>query len=172
LDITISTDCGLTWTTIYRKAGTALVTNTPQFQGSDYFPTQQSQWRLETIDLTPYASSNTAIIKIENTTAYENNLFIDDLSVDNIVNIKEIISRNLSITVFPNPSKDVVYINTNTGNKIIGVRIFNLLGEHVKNYLGSLTSNTEIRIQDLEKGVYFLQIETENGIGVKRLIVE
>jgi hypothetical protein len=54
LDITISIDCGLTWTTIYRKAGTALVTNTPQFQGSDYFPTQQSQWRLETIDLTPY----------------------------------------------------------------------------------------------------------------------
>lgn len=172
LDITISTDCGLSWTTVYRKAGTALVTNTPTFQGSDYFPTQQSQWRLETVDLTPFASSNTAIIKIENTTAYENNLFIDDLSVDNIVSTKEIIAKNLSITIFPNPAKDLIYVNTNSGNNINEVRLYNVLGELINTYSGNFNSYTEIKTLDLKNGVYFVQIETENGSAVKRLIIE
>lgn len=172
LDIKISTDCGLTWSSVYRKAGTALVTNTPTFQASDYFPSQASQWRLESIDLTPYGSSSTAIIKIENTTAYENNLFIDELSIDGLVSTKELIAKNLSVVVFPNPAKDKVFVNTNFGNNITHVKIYNVLGGVVSQTSGNLNSNAEISLNGLNAGVYFVEVETENGKAIKRLVVE
>lgn len=80
MKILVSTDCGVTYnsTPIYYKGGTSLAT------GADlttaFFPTITSDWRLETIDLSPFAGNN-VIIKFVAINRYGNNLFIDDINI-------------------------------------------------------------------------------------------
>ena len=66
-------------------------------------------------------------------------------------------------TVSPNPAKSTVNVNLN-GNA--QVRIFDMTGRCVKEV--NATDNTTINIEDLNKGVYFVNV---NG-KVEKLVVE
>lgn len=77
LKVLVSSDCGATFTTIYNKAGTNLSTGSDLTQA--FFPTQPADWRLETVDLTPYAG-NTIIIQFQTVNHNGNNIFIDDIN--------------------------------------------------------------------------------------------
>ncbi len=126
LEILISTDCGVTFTTIYKKWGPALAT--APGQASDFFPTA-SQWRLENVSLAPYLTSNKAIIKFRNITDYENNLFIDDINIDLTTGIN---STNIQSTfnVHPNPTTGIVYIKyDNKEQQLVDLKVLNSLGE-------------------------------------------
>jgi len=80
LNIFISTDCGTSYQTtpIYSKFGSTLAT------GSDltsaFVPTAASDWRLETIDLTPYAGM-AVTLKFQSVNDYGNNLYLDDIQL-------------------------------------------------------------------------------------------
>lgn len=84
LYIEISEDCGATWnsTPIYDKSGTTLdvITTTT----SNYYqPTGTSDWRTETIDLTPFITSSSKNIKFRfRAKGNGNNIYVDNLRYD------------------------------------------------------------------------------------------
>ena len=81
LKIYISTDCGLSFNTvIYDKAGSTLATG-PDMTTA-FFPLTAEDWRTETINLTPYIG-NTIQLKFECINQNGNNLFIDDINIQN-----------------------------------------------------------------------------------------
>ncbi|MGV6829550.1 MAG: T9SS type A sorting domain-containing protein [Flavobacteriales bacterium] len=71
-----------------------------------------------------------------------------------------------TILIYPNPANNFVFINT---SKQIESRLFDINGRLVKERT-THTGKGIIIISDLEKGVYFLNIETENKTLTKKII--
>ena len=71
--------------------------------------------------------------------------------------------------MFPNPTTDILYINSE--NKILNLNIVNLAGQTV--YTESLNVlKTQIEVNRLDAGVYFVNVETVNGISTQKIIVK
>lgn len=86
-----------------------------------------------------------------------------------IFNLSEVLSTNSSnlsqTSIFPNPASDVININTN--NEILKeVLIYNSLGQMVKK-----SNQIKVDTLNLDKGIYFITIETEQGKSTKKLII-
>jgi hypothetical protein len=65
-----------------------------------------------------------------------------------------------SFTVYPNPTADVLKIQSNEA--VNSVAVYNLLGKQVMLLKGDQISNNSLNVSNLTKGVYFITIEA-NG---------
>ncbi|MBC8510527.1 MAG: T9SS type A sorting domain-containing protein [Cryomorphaceae bacterium] len=147
LIVLISSDCGLNWQKIWEKAGTNLSTTNPVFNGFEWFPSSNNDWKSENINLSNYSNLDGVIIKFRNVNQYENNLFIDNINItsDASTNIDEN-NKNI-IEVYPNPSDEYVNINYD-GLK----QIYTILGKKLFE-----TNESIINISSLSKGVYVIK---------------
>lgn len=76
-------------------------------------------------------------------------------------------SAATDIVVYPNPTKDVVFIEADK-NSIKGIAIYSSLGA----MLGQYPTNESISLSGLSPGVYFLKVSTEKGIYIKSVLKE
>lgn len=77
-------------------------------------------------------------------------------------------SQTSEITIFPNPTSSTFIINSD-GRKIENIKIINLLGELLYQS-DRINSKFETDISFLLKGIYIIQIQTDNGIIGKKII--
>jgi hypothetical protein len=76
------------------------------------------------------------------------------------------------LTVFPNPTEGKITVNS-TKVKIQNVEVHTMLGELLDVYSNDHRQNTiQIDISDFSKGIYFLNIKTQDGIVVKKIVKE
>jgi len=81
-----------------------------------------------------------------------------------------------NLAVYPNPSRDVFNVTfTSETIQDLKVRILNLIGEELINedlqqFIGEYTK--QIDLSNNAKGIYFLEIETNDGIINKKLILQ
>ncbi|MFH0896383.1 MAG: M43 family zinc metalloprotease, partial [Bacteroidota bacterium] len=129
LKVYISTDCGATWTSLYNKYNTKLITATPQFDPTKAFVPTASQWRLETIPLTAYASADNVLIKFRHICNWENNLYVDDINITGTIGVNELNLENI-VSIFPNPTDGNIFVNFsifNLGN--VNVKVYDVVGK-------------------------------------------
>lgn len=81
LRIKISTDCGNTFTTIYKKGPQELITAL----GDDFTPSAANQWVKESIDLSAYKNAATVTVAFQSVNGYGNNLYLDDINVEKVI---------------------------------------------------------------------------------------
>ena len=78
------------------------------------------------------------------------------------------------MTVFPNPAQDRVYLNFK--NPLIGSAKINLLGidgRMIANFkLANAASSLEMDVSKFPAGVYMVQVITEEGISVQKVVVQ
>ncbi|OZV70858.1 T9SS type A sorting domain-containing protein [Winogradskyella aurantia] len=67
----------------------------------------------------------------------------------------------------PNPVEDVLNINLNPGLELKQVNIYNNLGQ----YLYS-TKTTRIDVSNLNNGLYFVEVKTDQGKSTKKIVIE
>ena len=85
------------------------------------------------------------------------------------VNVSEI-NETSSFNVYPNPAKDFVKVST-VNSQQTTVRTYNILGMLVEEI--EINSNeTEINVSDYNPGIYFFNIQTENGNVTRKIVVE
>ena len=81
-----------------------------------------------------------------------------------------------NLEVYPNPSRDVFNVSfTSEYAQDLRVRILNLIGEELVNedlqqFIGEYTK--QINLSENAKGIYFLEIETNDGVINKKLILQ
>jgi hypothetical protein len=78
--------------------------------------------------------------------------------------------------IYPNPFNDEVFINSkNSSDKVLYVSVFNNLGQEVlKTKINSKSTSSDeiikISTAELDNGVYFFKIYSENRVIIKKLI--
>jgi hypothetical protein len=104
------------------------------------------------------------LIKIQN--AVDSTCYTDKLlSVNEFKNTYEVI-------VYPNPTSEIITINSPNNNDIHSVSIFTIDGKFIGKYKNPLSgSQFSINVENLSIGFYNLKIETANGNFSKKVIV-
>ena len=122
LIIFASSDCGLSWQNIWEEAGVNLVTTIPVYNGFEWFPSNNGDWKSVNINLNNYSNKDGIIIKFRNVNQYENNLFLDNIVISADVSLSSVDFDNNPIDVYPNPTDQ--YINVDYDGK---KEIYNIL---------------------------------------------
>jgi uncharacterized repeat protein (TIGR01451 family) len=104
---------------------------------------------------------------ITNQTIHTVNYFLQSSDTPVLVTAMD---KSSDVLVYPNPATDELYIEVGKGNKVYkgdkGYRVYSVVGKLVKE--GKLESaKTLISTKDLERGMYFLQIENGRKLTYK-----
>ena len=78
LAVLVSTDCGQTFSVIYKKGGDILST---AGTAAAYFTPASNQWRTEAVNLNAYAGQQNVLIAFQNINGYGNQLYIDNVNI-------------------------------------------------------------------------------------------
>ena len=109
LRLKVSTDCGLTYETVYERSGSDLAII--PFDAA-WEPQSAEDWRQEFVNLSQFAGEPEVRVAFEVVNAYGNNLYLDDIEFYTSANDQPV-SRRLnenSYRVFPNPFNPSVSI--------------------------------------------------------------
>ena len=85
-------------------------------------------------------------------------IVVDVLSVDEL--------ESDIISVYPNPAKDVIYVDA---NKTFDATIYNYQGQTV---MRVYENNGKIDVSELSSGMYFVEIKTNDNVVVKKVLVK
>ncbi len=168
LEVLITTDCGATYTSLYKKFGAQLTTTTPTFSTTSFVPTA-NDWRMETIDLTPYATATNAQIVFRGIGDYENELYIDDINISGGIITGITSNTTTQVNMYPNPSQGQLFISTSKADKYT-VTVVNMVGNVVKT---TTFNNTfaKINLSNQANGIYFVTIKGANVVKTEKIII-
>jgi PKD repeat protein len=174
LRVLISTDCGQSWTQRYNKSGTVLKTVNPTT--ANFVPSGQSQWRLETVSITPFLSDQNMRFKFEFTSDGGNNIYIDDINIMGSTGISEPEENPFLLQVFPNPvygNSEIAFVLDEKNTALLGV--FNLVGEQVllleNRLLGPGNYSYRISTENLASGTYMVRLSAGEKQSWKKIII-
>ncbi|MBO6517878.1 MAG: T9SS type A sorting domain-containing protein [Bacteroidia bacterium] len=166
LEVQISTDCGTTYETIYRKWGQALATTdepivNPLQVADCFFAPEDNEWRNEGISLEKYKSAKNATIRFNYISGLGGSINIDNIQFGSNLDAPKKVS--VPFDVFPNPANTYVQVELG-GQRIQHVQLTNTLGQIVlDNRLDKPTGNYRLNTTNLEVGMYNVSIVDEGG---------
>jgi PKD repeat protein len=110
LRIAVSTDCGATWQ-IRAVRSSFILASMPTPISASWFPSQQSHWKEDFIDLSSFANSEDPIlVRFEFVNGGGNNFFIDNIQLDATVSAETFARDERFVSVFPNPNNGAFQI--------------------------------------------------------------
>ena len=158
LELVVSTDCGASWTSVYKKWQDSLQTSAPTT--APFVPLSAAEWRQETIDLTPFTSSDNVIIKFRNINNNQNNLYIDDVNLNLLTGINESLDGH-AVSIYPNPSTGMFSVNTaSLKSEHLMITISDAVGKTVmtKNVLLPL-HDLSLDLSSFSNGIYLIRLD-------------
>lgn len=75
------------------------------------------------------------------------------------------------INIYPNPTSDCIYVNSKFLDKRMTINIYNSLGQLMKSTIVN-SPNKIISMKKYSKGIYFVEIRTNNGIVTKKIVLK
>ena len=171
LQVLISTDCGQTYTSVYKKWGSSLVTRSAATRSA--FTPSPTEWRKETINIGNYISSGNILVAFLNTNGNENDLYLDDINISTVTvnpNLKEagfLVSPNptdgaISVQFYPHPAK------------LKGVYIYNAAGQLIDQKLivnNVVSTNTyDFDLATLPAGLYIVRAVFDDKVYTKKIV--
>jgi Secretion system C-terminal sorting domain len=179
LIVSVSPNCDGPWTQVWMKEGTALATGGDYSSGA-WGPTTASDWRNECIDLTNYANTSALFIQFTSENHYGNNVFVDDISVQNAacstIGVDEAVATTVTMSAFPNPTSSATTFNYSIPTSgDVNISVINMLGERVMNLnkgtLGAGSYTEVLDFNNLSAGLYLINLTSNNKVSTLRLTV-
>jgi hypothetical protein len=166
LEVLVTTDCGLTYKSVYKKWGKDLVTTGNIAVDTGYVPTA-SQWRKDIAVLGDFSDGSVEYVQavIRNITNFENNIYIDDINIYTKDAIP-LLKKN-GILAFPNPFRDRVALALYPNPiNVEYINVYDITGRLVWQKTISLNvpgtnfgpSYFTIDLSHLSSGVYTMQV--------------
>jgi hypothetical protein len=174
LEVLASTNCGISWSSVYSKQGAVLAT-APPFPGGPFSPAA-NQWRTETVNLASLANQPSVLMKFVAHTDYGNNLYLDNVNIGQATSIGKNGANIASCSVFPNPVSGSVSLSISVPeNETVGITVVNSVGQMMysskNNNLHAGVNNIELNTEAWSPGIYFISVSTANGAVNTRLSV-
>jgi len=148
------------------NATTSFTTTLLATDTTDYI---QNGWKHFEIPLTAYAGQNIYIAFNENISDNQTDGAFIAIDLVKVLTGSNIVENNANLAlIFPNPVKNELNITTTSNMK--SLKITNSLGQVVINNLVKGNSY-KVNTTSLNAGVYFVQMETSNGISTQKFVV-
>jgi len=77
-----------------------------------------------------------------------------------------------NLKLYPNPTKDYIYIELSSKHQIVSVKLYNLMGELISSNENILQSNYRLNLSDKAKGIYFIEVVTDLGIVNRKIVID
>lgn len=171
LQVLISTDCGQTYTSVYKKWGSTLITRTGATRTA--FTPGAGEWRREQINIGNFISRGEILVAFLNINGNENDIYLDDINIRTVTinpNLKE-----AGFLVSPNPTDGAISVQfyPHPAN-LQGVYIYNALGQLVDQQLisnGVVTTNVyDFDLKTSPAGMYIVKAVFEDKILTKKFV--
>ena len=141
-----------------------------------------SPWKEYTVDLSKYAGQHIWVAIRHFKSEDQFILCIDDISINNFVNCQKwshdfslnldetsITEENITFDIYPNPVNDRLYIETLTLTQTLTIEIYDIYGR--RHQLSAISYQPSvIDVSELNSGIYFVEIKTNEGNIVKRIV--
>ncbi|MEP6725536.1 MAG: M43 family zinc metalloprotease [Bacteroidota bacterium] len=168
LEVLISTDCGKTYTSLYKKYGTSLVTHTTAITTA--FVPAAAEWRKDSVNISNYISAGKILMAFRNTTGFKNNIYIDDVNLRTVTINPNLKSRGFLVTPSPTNGPVIVQFYPQPVN-IKSIAIFNMGGQKVAETIPNGQSNYyTLDISRYAAGAYMVRAVMGNDVMVKKII--
>jgi hypothetical protein len=170
LEVLVSTDCGNSYTSVYKKWGKDLVTN-PVATTLPFYP-NSFEWRKDSINLTGFIGQSNLLVAFRNTTGFENNVYLDDINFRTVVINPNLKAQGFLVT--PNPTNGMIAVQfypQPTGLK--GIQLFNDIGQKLAEIkvTGNQANNYyRFNLGNYPKGMYTVRIVFNDRILTKKII--
>lgn len=129
LEVLASTDCGLNYTSLYKKWGSTLVTR--QGATSEEFVPTSNEWRKDSVDLSSLIGQGNVLLTFRNTNGNENNIYLDDVNLRTVV-----VNPNLKRTGFlitPNPTSSLIAVQFYPQpTDLMALQIYSITGQKLR----------------------------------------
>lgn len=156
LEVLVSTDCGATYTSLYKKWGSTLVTHTAA--DTSFFQPAASEWRKDSINISNYVGAGKILLAFRNTTGFENNIYIDDVNLRTVTINPNLKSKKFLVTPSPTAGPVIVQFYPQPTN-IKGIAIFNMSGQKVAEVIPNGQSNYyALDISRYSAGIYVVRV--------------
>ena len=122
------------------------------------------------IDLVSFSGHATATPNTSSASMVFDNLVVRASATDTLLGLDKLEATNDTFVVYPNPVNDIVNISLAVNAvevEINKVTISDVNGRIVKEFNSNLN---QLNVSDLNSGVYFLNIETQNGKATKKIV--
>ncbi len=110
-------------------------------------------------------SQELSILSSVNSSEYGFGAYMNELIHVSFANLES--EENLSVSVYPNPTKSSVNVNLNSQNSTL--KIFDSKGQLLKQER-ILTPNSQVDLVNFENGIYYFEIEINGEKEYKRII--
>ena len=166
--------CGGTNLQRFSAIGAAL--ETVPVKSTAFYPTQASDWKLESVSLPSFLFTSTFRMKFLFSRHGGNNIFIDDINIDIATATKDISETIELMSIYPNPTSNLCSIKFKLSqSKTLLVNIFNVLGEKVysiqKNIFSEGENELKLNTSNLTNGIYIIELSDGLRAINKQLII-
>lgn len=115
----------------------------------------------------PGGNANFDIAQSRNMDINASALIAEFFESNSIVSSAKTVLQPISVSIYPNPASN--YLSIESSYSVEKVEIYNIAGQQV---YASVLPSFQIPLTNLSPGIYFMKIETEAGIDVKKLFKE
>ena len=152
---------GINSDTIFKNGGEGL--RTRGIVMGNFVPSNSDDWADNAINLTDYAGQ-TIFFRFVAKNDGSNNLYIDNLRIENGIDLSVNAMDKERLKVYPNPTTGEFNIRI---SKLKYTEVYTLGGLLIRN-----TTKRNIDLSNQPKGIYFVKVVTENGVYTKKLVLE
>jgi len=178
LEVLITTDCGKTFQSIYKKWGEDLQSvddpNFPRIYTDTigFKPTSPSEWKRDSINLTAIVgTSNKFQVVFKNTSNRGNNVFLDNINLYSVTLPAKLKQNGYLIS--PNPFDGSLSVRHYLRPvDLKGIQIINAAGQTVykRTFSGDAQSNIPINLTKYAAGVYMIKLVYTNKVITERIV--
>ncbi len=178
LQVLLTTDCGKSFTTVYKKWGGLLNTLRLAYPVSNirdsvgFLPTQAAHWRRDTVNITKALGSSSEFqLVFRNTNNNDNNLYLDNIHV-NEVNLP-VKLKQAGYQLLPNPTTGVFLVRHYLPPlNLEGIQVVNPGGQltTILRYKGNAPSLIPIDLTNHAPGVYSVRLKYKDKTVIEKII--
>jgi hypothetical protein len=78
--------------------------------------------------------------------------------------------NTLGFSIYPNPTNGIVNLQFEQNQGLILVEVYNSLGEKILTKKQLQGTNCELDLSGMSEGVYWMRVETDFGVGYKKVV--
>jgi hypothetical protein len=158
LEVLISDDCGLTFTSVYRKGGQVLAT-APTLTAQMFIPSA-TDWRKDSVDISAFTGQSEVILAFVNIGRFGQALYIDNIAIDTLLGTSIVRPAAEYSRIYPNPFGDLLRIEVPAGEQY-RLQLTDALGQDVLDE--RLTSTVSLETSAFPSGAYFYRLTDAEG---------